>query len=85
MGVSEKRQNFHFGVEYPFKVKKYCRCETIRNHLVSSATILQNCNLPGVSRSAMCLVLRDFSCVKNPKKLHLLNKNTMLKYEIHED
>ncbi len=20
MGVSEKRQNFHFGVEYPFKV-----------------------------------------------------------------
>ncbi len=26
MGVSEKRQNFHFGVEYPFKLKKLIAC-----------------------------------------------------------
>ncbi len=56
------------------------RCKTIRNHLVSSATIFQNCNLPGVSRITRCQVLRDFAWVKNPKKWPSLNRNNMLKY-----
>ncbi len=30
MGVSEKRQNFHFGVEYPFNVQK---CKIIRKKI----------------------------------------------------
>ncbi len=61
-------------------------CKTIWNHLVSISTIFQNCNLPGVSRSTSCQVLRDFAWVKNPKILPLLNKNNMLKCcEIDED
>ncbi len=31
MGVSEKRQNFHFGVEYPFNVQK-CKIFRKKNH-----------------------------------------------------
>ena len=38
--------------------------EATRKSLSSSATIFLNCNLPAVSRSTRCHVLRDMSEVK---------------------
>ncbi len=34
MGVSEKRQNFHFGVEYPFKSLWIWKCIPMHNRLI---------------------------------------------------
>ncbi len=50
MGVSEKRQNFHFGEEYPFKgaMQHLCQmvlCRTIRGailHCISSTKMVLN-------------------------------------------
>ena len=38
--------------------------EATRNPFSSSAVIFQNCNLPGVSRSTRCSVLRDMAKVR---------------------
>ncbi len=48
------------------ELRRRIRCVTIRNRLVSSATLFQNCNL----------VLRD---LKSPNNGPSLNKNNMLK------
>ncbi|CAL9698388.1 unnamed protein product [Knipowitschia caucasica] len=53
--------------------------EATRNPLSSSAVIFQNCNLPGVSRSTRCSVLRDMTKVRKAEKRPPLNKTHEIK------
>lgn len=53
--------------------------QTTRNPLSSSATVFQNCNLPGVFRSTRCQVLRDMAKVKKTETRPPLNKIHKLK------
>lgn len=49
------------------------------NPLASSATIFQNCNLSGLSRSTRCQVLRDMAKVREAEIQLPLNKTNKLK------
>ncbi len=81
----------HHGQKKQVEKKGHVNCKIIyvknyvRNRLVSSTIIFQNCNLPGVSRITRCLrdLLGQKKIFKNGPSL---NKNNMLKCcEIHEE
>jgi hypothetical protein len=69
------------GCKLTAKDWRIIKCQATKNPLSSSATIIQNCNLPGVFRSTRCQVLRDMAKVKKAETRPPLNKIKQLKHQ----
>ena len=63
-GMKKKRQKI------TAKDLRRIKYKATRNPLSSSATTFKNCNLPGVSRSKRCQVLRDMARIKMAETHH---------------
>ena len=55
------------------------KCEASKKPFASSSAIFQSCNIPGVSKSTRCAILRDIAKVRKAERRPPLSKTHKIK------